>query len=60
MDAVSDGHDLEPRATSASRTALSTIMSLLDTNLLGTVHGGVVMTMVESSAGRDRAARTLC
>lgn len=43
--------ELEPKATSATRTTLSSIMTLLDTNLLGTVHGGVVMKMVDSVAG---------
>ncbi len=34
-----------------SRTELSTIMTSLDVNLLGTVHGGVVMRLVDSVAG---------
>ncbi len=37
--------------TSAARTSLSHIMTLLDTNLLGTVHGGVVMKLVDDVAG---------
>lgn len=43
----------EPPAkpTSASRTTLSHIMSAHDTNLLGTVHGGVVMKLVDDVAG---------
>lgn len=36
---------------SAARTTLSQIMTSLDVNLLGTVHGGVVMRMVDSVAG---------
>lgn len=39
------------RPTSASRTTLSRIMTAVDTNLLGTVHGGVVMKMVDDAAG---------
>jgi acyl-CoA hydrolase len=35
----------------ASRTTLSQIMTSLDVNLLGTVHGGVVMKLVDSVAG---------
>lgn len=35
----------------ASRTTLSQIMTTLDVNLLGTVHGGVVMKLVDSVAG---------
>jgi acyl-CoA hydrolase len=36
---------------SAARTTLSQIMTSLDVNLLGTVHGGVVMRLVDSVAG---------
>ncbi len=36
---------------SATRTQLSAIMTVLDTNLLGTVHGGVVMKLVDEVAG---------
>jgi len=42
---------MEPVAASAARTTLTQIMSSLDVNLLGTVHGGVVMRMVDSVAG---------
>ena len=37
--------------SSAARTTLSQIMTSLDVNLLGTVHGGVVMRLVDSVAG---------
>jgi acyl-CoA hydrolase len=40
-----------PVAMSAARTTLSQIMSPLDVNLLGTVHGGAVMRLVDSVAG---------
>lgn len=43
--------DLAPRPTSASQTSLARIMTVVDTNLLGTVHGGVVMKMVDDAAG---------
>ena len=39
------------KPTSAARTSLSRIMSSLDTNLLGTVHGGVIMKLVDDVAG---------
>ncbi|WP_165987209.1 acyl-CoA thioesterase [Streptomyces sp. YIM 98790] len=39
------------KPTAASRTTLSHIMSHNDTNLLGTVHGGVVMKLVDDAAG---------
>ena len=39
------------RPSSASALTLSRIMSVLDTNLLGTVHGGVVMKFVDDVAG---------
>jgi acyl-CoA hydrolase len=44
--------DITPgRPTSAARSRLSRIMTVLDTNLLGTVHGGVVMKLVDDVAG---------
>jgi acyl-CoA hydrolase len=39
------------KPTSASRITLTHIMSAHDTNLLGTVHGGVVMKLVDDAAG---------
>ncbi|KWX03538.1 acyl-CoA thioesterase [Carbonactinospora thermoautotrophica] len=39
------------KPTSAARTSLSRIMGPLDVNLLGTVHGGVIMKMVDDVAG---------
>ncbi|WP_199566148.1 acyl-CoA thioesterase [Streptomyces corynorhini] len=39
------------KPTSASRTTLSHIMTGGDTNLLGTVHGGVIMKLVDDAAG---------
>ena len=39
------------RPTSAARGRLSRIMTVLDTNLLGSVHGGVVMKLVDDVAG---------
>ncbi|MFE9612696.1 acyl-CoA thioesterase [Streptomyces sp. NPDC006012] len=43
--------DIPGKPTSASRTTLSHIMTLNDTNLLGTVHGGVIMKLVDDAAG---------
>ncbi|WP_223297370.1 acyl-CoA thioesterase [Catenulispora acidiphila] len=40
-----------PRTTAASRTMLSHIMGPTEVNLLGTVHGGVVMKFVDDVAG---------
>jgi acyl-CoA hydrolase len=42
---------VDGRPTSAARSSLSRIMTVLDTNLLGTVHGGVVMKLVDDVAG---------
>ena len=42
---------LPPKPTSASRTTLSHIMTAQHTNLLGTVHGGNVMKLVDDAAG---------
>lgn len=39
------------KPTAASRTTLSHIMTGSDTNLLGTVHGGVIMKLVDDAAG---------
>lgn len=44
-------NDLPGKPTSASRTTLSHIMTHSDTNLLGTVHGGVIMKLVDDAAG---------
>ncbi|MFJ1648845.1 acyl-CoA thioesterase [Streptomyces sp. NPDC088258] len=44
-------HPIPGKPTSASRTTLSHIMTGGDTNLLGTVHGGVIMKLVDDAAG---------
>ncbi|WP_406494695.1 acyl-CoA thioesterase [Streptomyces sp. NBC_00846] len=43
--------DIPGKSTAASRTTLSHIMTGSDTNLLGTVHGGVIMKLVDDAAG---------
>jgi acyl-CoA hydrolase len=43
--------EIPGKPTSASRTTLSHIMTAGDTNLLGTVHGGVIMKLVDDAAG---------
>ncbi len=40
-----------PQPVSASRTTLSRIMTAVDTNLYGNVHGGVVMKLVDDVGG---------
>lgn len=42
---------LPGKPTAASRTSLSHIMTSNDTNLYGTVHGGVIMKLVDDTAG---------
>ncbi|SCK49359.1 Acyl-CoA hydrolase [Streptomyces sp. WMMB 714] len=42
---------LPGKPTAVSRTTLSHIMSGNETNLLGTVHGGVIMKLVDDAAG---------
>ncbi|QMV08923.1 acyl-CoA thioesterase [Streptomyces lincolnensis] len=49
--AESETPDIPGKPTSASRTTLSHIMTNADTNLLGTVHGGVIMKLVDDAAG---------
>ncbi|MCB5179106.1 acyl-CoA thioesterase [Streptomyces antimicrobicus] len=52
MTDIPDDPDALPgKPTSASRTTLSHIMTSHDTNLLGTVHGGVIMKLVDDAAG---------
>ena len=46
-----DAPEIPGKPTSASRTTLSHIMTQADTNLLGTVHGGVIMKLVDDAAG---------
>ncbi|MEU3355012.1 acyl-CoA thioesterase [Streptomyces sp. NPDC037389] len=43
--------EISGKPNSASRTTLSHIMTGNDTNLLGTVHGGVIMKLVDDVAG---------
>ncbi|GAA3625895.1 acyl-CoA thioesterase [Streptomyces fenghuangensis] len=49
--AQATSHELPGKPTAASRTTLSHIMTGNDTNLLGTVHGGVIMKLVDDAAG---------
>jgi acyl-CoA hydrolase len=39
------------KPTSFSRVTLSRIMSAVDVNLYGTVHGGVIMKLIDDAAG---------
>lgn len=39
------------KPTSFSRVTLSRIMSTVDVNLYGTVHGGVIMKLIDDAAG---------
>jgi acyl-CoA hydrolase len=47
--------DPEPRPVSVSRVTTSRVMSRLDANNLGNVHGGVVMHEVDTVAGMAAA-----
>jgi acyl-CoA hydrolase len=42
---------LPGKPVSATRISLSRVMTQLDVNLLGTVHGGVMMKIVDDTAG---------
>jgi acyl-CoA hydrolase len=48
---ISGVSDIPGKLISASRTTLSHIMTHGDVNLLGTVHGGVIMKLVDDAAG---------
>lgn len=50
-----DGSSDHSRSPAASRITLSQIMRPTDTNLLGTVHGGVIMKIVDDAAGTAAA-----
>jgi acyl-CoA hydrolase len=51
-----DGMDpMAGSPTEASHVTLSRIMSTVDVNLYGTVHGGVVMKLVDDAAGASAA-----
>lgn len=43
--------ELGAKPVSSARTTLSRIMTAVDVNLLGTVHGGVIMKLVDDVAG---------
>ena len=45
------GPDLSPLPPSHGRTSLSYVMDQSHVNLLGNVHGGVIMKLVDSTAG---------
>ena len=47
-----------PKPTSFSRVTLSRIMSTVDVNLYGTVHGGVIMKFIDDAAGAAAARHT--
>lgn len=46
---------LDPRPVSGSEVTLVRVMSLLDANSLGNVHGGVIMREVDNAAGTAAA-----
>jgi acyl-CoA hydrolase len=46
--------DLSPRHPSQSGLMLARQMELTDANVLGNVHGGEVMKMVDTAAGSPR------
>jgi acyl-CoA hydrolase len=48
-------NDLDGRPTAQSRVTLSRIMTAIDVNLYGTVHGGVLMKFVDDVAGAAAA-----
>src|SRR6476661_5387806 len=48
----------EGRPTAHSQVTLSRIMSAVDVNLYGTVHGGVIMKFIDDVAGAVAARHT--
>jgi uncharacterized protein (TIGR00369 family) len=51
VKAMSEQETRPPLAPRHARTGLSSLMGPADVNLLGNVHGGVVMRLVDSTAG---------
>ncbi len=49
--AAAGDYDLTPRPPGASAVTLIQQMELADANLLGNVHGGVIMRLVDTAAG---------
>lgn len=47
--------EVDGRTTAHSRVTLSRIMTAVDVNLYGTVHGGVLMKFVDDVAGASAA-----
>ena len=45
------GEDLTPRAPSESEVVLVQLMTILDANNAGNVHGGTIMKLVDTAAG---------
>jgi uncharacterized protein (TIGR00369 family) len=43
--------DLRPKRVSDSQVVLSQLMEITDANIMGIVHGGVVMKIVDTAAG---------
>jgi uncharacterized protein (TIGR00369 family) len=43
--------DLTPKPVGASQVVLSQLMEITDANIMGIVHGGVVMKLVDTAAG---------
>jgi uncharacterized protein (TIGR00369 family) len=43
--------DLTPKPVLASQVTLSQLMEITDANIMGIVHGGVVMKLVDTAAG---------
>lgn len=48
---MTDGQDLRAKPVSASRVVLSTFMNPADANPLGSVHGGVILRLVDEAGG---------
>lgn len=46
---------LAPRPVSASRVVMSRVMQPVDANFLGSVHGGVIMRLMDEAAGTAAA-----
>ena len=43
--------DLTPKPVASSQVVLSELMELTDANIMGIVHGGVIMKLVDTAAG---------
>ena len=51
IEADTDRRELAPKHVADSAVTLTQMMEVTDVNIAGTVHGGVIMRLVDTAAG---------